>query len=90
VEVAVTDSEKDPEILTSRHNGYVTKHDVTVELCIYRLENTKWTLEVVDAEGTSTVWDDEFETDDAAYAEFQKTIAQGLLEFQPTAPKRVN
>jgi hypothetical protein len=51
VEVAVTDS-KDPEILTSRHNGYVTKDDVTVELCIYRLENTKWTLEVVDAEGT--------------------------------------
>jgi hypothetical protein len=66
VEVAVTDSEKDPEIITSRHNGYVTKEDVTVEPCIYRLENTKWTLEVVDAEGTSTVWDDEFETDDAA------------------------
>lgn len=86
----MTDGEKDPEILTSRHNGYVTKDNVTVQLCIYRLENTKWTLEVVDAEGTSTVWDDEFETDDAAYAEFQKTIAQGMLEFQPTASKRVN
>ena len=71
----MTDSEKDP--------------DVTVQLCIYRLENTKWTLEVVDAEGTSTVWDDEFETDDAAYAEFQKTFAQGMLEFQPTASMRV-
>ena len=86
----MTDSEKDPAIITSRHNGYVTRDDVTVELCIYRLENTKWTLEVVDADGTSTVWDDEFETDDAAYAEFQKTIAQGMLEFQPTASKRVN
>ena len=86
----MTDSEKDPEIITSRHNGYVTKDNVTVQLCIYRLENTKWTLEVVDAEGTSTVWDDEFETDDAAYAEFQKTIAQGMLELQPTASKRVN
>jgi len=90
IEVAVTYGDKDPEIITSRHSGYVTKDDVTVELCIYRLEHTKWTLEVVDAEGTSTVWDDEFETDDAAYAEFQKTIAQGMLEFQPVASKRVN
>jgi hypothetical protein len=86
----VTDREKDPEIITSRHSGYVTKDDVTVELCIYRLVDTKWTLEVVDAEGTSTVWDDEFETDDAAFAEFQKTIAQGMLEFQPPPSKRVN
>jgi hypothetical protein len=45
IEVAVTDSDKDPEIITSRHSGYVTKDDVTVELCIYRLEHTKWTLE---------------------------------------------
>ena len=40
----MTDSEKDPEIITSRHNGYVTKDNVTVQLCIYRLENTKRTL----------------------------------------------
>ena len=64
--------------------------DVTVELCIYRLEHTKWTLDVVDAGGTSTVWDDEFETDDAAYAEFQKTIAEGMFEFQPAASKHFN
>lgn len=85
----MNDSEKDPEIITPRHSGYVTKDGVTVELCIYRLEDTKWTLEVVDAEGTSTVWEDEFETEDGAYAEFQ-SVAQGMLEFQPTASKRVN
>ena len=44
----------------------------------------------VDAGGTSTVWDDEFETDDAAYAEFQKTIAEGMFEFQPAASKHFN
>src|SRR5438477_8216929 len=87
---AVTSSGQDPEIITSKHSGYVTKDDVTVELCIYRLADTKWTPEVVDAEGTSTVWDDEFETDDAAYAEFQKTISQGMLEFQLTPSRRVN
>lgn len=86
----MADNDKDPPIIFSRHSGYVTKDGVTVELCIYRLEHTKWTLEVVDAEGTSTVWDDEFETDDAAYDEFQKTIAQGMLEFQPSASKSAN
>ena len=30
MEVAVTDSEKDPEIFTSRHNGYVTKDNGSV------------------------------------------------------------
>ena len=53
----MTSGGQDPEIITSKHSGYVTKDDVTVELCIYRLADTKWTLEVVDAEGTSTVWD---------------------------------
>ena len=86
----MTRSEKDPEIVTSRHSGYVTKDGVTVKLCIYRLEYTKWTLEVVDAEGTSTVWDDEFDTDDAALAEFQKAIGHGRLECQPTGFKRIN
>jgi hypothetical protein len=90
IEAEMTKNEKDLEIITSRHSGHVTKDGVTVKLCIYRLEYTKWTLEVVDAEGTSTVWDDEFETDDAAFAEFQKAIGHGMLEFQPTASKRIN
>ena len=41
----------DPEIIKSRHSGTFTKDGVTVEVCIYRLANTKWTLEVVDREG---------------------------------------
>lgn len=80
----------DPELISSRHNGRFTKDGVTVEVCIYRLATTGWTLEVVDQEGTSTVWDDEFETDDAAHAEFLATVAKGMLEFQPTASRRVN
>lgn len=54
------------------------------KLCIYRLERTKWTLEVVDAEGNSTVWGDEFESDDDALAEFERTVQEsGMLEFMP-------
>ena len=81
---------EDPKLISSRHNGRVTRDGVTVELCIYRLEHTKWTLEVVDAEGTSTVWDDEFDTDDDAFSEFNRTTAAGMLEFQPTASKLKN
>jgi hypothetical protein len=87
---AMTRNEKDPEIITSRHSGHMTKIGVTVKLCVYRFEHTKWTLEVSDAEGTSMVGDDECETDDAAFAEFQKAIDHGMLEFQPTVSKRIN
>ena len=80
----------DPEIIKSRHSGTFTKDGVTVEVCIYRLANTRWTLEVVDCEGTSTAWDDEFETDDAALAEFLSSVAAGMVEYQPAASKRVN
>jgi len=86
----MTSDNDDPEIITSRHSGYFTKDGVTVELWIYRLEHTKWTLEVVDAEGASTVWNDEFDTDDAAFAEFQKTVATSMLEFIPSVSKRVD
>lgn len=51
-----------------------------VDVQIYRLEDTRWTLEVVDGEGTSTVWDDQFETAADAKAEFLRSIAEeGLL-----------
>lgn len=87
----MSDTSNDPKIIDSKHAGVTTRDGVTVTLCIYRLEHTKWTLEVVDAEGTSTVWDDEFETDDDALAEFERTVKEsGMLEFQPTASKRIN
>ena len=73
----------DLKIITSGHSGPFTKDGVTVEVNIIRLEGTKWTLEVVNGENISTVWDDEFDTDDAAYEEFVRTVEQsGLLEFR--------
>jgi hypothetical protein len=57
---------KDPVVIDSPLSGEFTRDCITVEVCIYRLENSKWTLEVVDASGTSHMWDDEFESDHAA------------------------
>ncbi len=69
----------DPKLINSNHNGKFTRDGTTVDVCIYRLETSKWTLEIVDKDGTSIVWDGEFETDDAAHAEFLSSVeAEGL------------
>ena len=70
----------DPKIIDSKYNRFVTRDGVTVQLCIYRLEDSKWTLEVVDDAGTSIVWDDEFETDDAAFGAFLKAMDEEGLD----------
>ena len=66
----------DPTIITSPLSGPFTEGGVTVDVQIYRLQDTKWSLEVVDSKGTSTVWDDLFDTDEAAKAEFHRTVAE--------------
>lgn len=76
--------EKAPNLVTSGLSGFVTKEGTSLDVCIYRLEHqAAWTLEVVTSDGTSVVWDDPFESDDAAFAEFEKTIDEigvaGLL-----------
>jgi hypothetical protein len=76
-------SQRDPNLVTSGLSGAFTKDGVRVELCIVRLENERlWSLEVVNADGTSTVWDELFHSDKEAYAEFEKTVAdEGMKAF---------
>jgi hypothetical protein len=48
---------------------------LTVQVHIYRLEHgDKWTLEVVDRDSNSIVWDGEFDTDADAYKEFLRAV----------------
>ena len=70
----------DPKIINSPLSGSFTEGGITVDVQIYRLEDTKWSLEVIDSEGTSIVWDDLFDTDEAARAEFERSVAEeGLI-----------
>lgn len=46
----------------------------TVQVDIYRGNESEWTLEVVDEYNNSTVWNDLFKTDSAALTEVKKTI----------------
>jgi hypothetical protein len=74
----------DPKIITSSLSGPYSEGGLTVDVRIYRLENSKWTLEVIDSEGTSTVWDDPFGTAEAALAEFRRCIAEeGIISLTP-------
>ncbi|GMQ82958.1 MAG: hypothetical protein BMS9Abin05_2428 [Rhodothermia bacterium] len=55
-------------------------HTLSVE--IYSTGKDDWILEVVNEEGTSTVWDGTFDTDRFALAEFQKCLEEeGLTAF---------
>ena len=70
----------EPKIINSPLGGRVTEGGVTVDVQIVRLEDTAWSLEVVDSEGNSIVWNDQFATDAAAFAEFQRCVAEeGLV-----------
>ncbi len=73
----------DPELVNSRHSGPVTRQGITVRLAIYRLDgDLQWVLEVVNENGTSTVWDELFDTDNAAYDAFQSAVEEeGMSTF---------
>lgn len=74
---------REPNIVHSGLSRMVTKDGVAVEVSIVRLETgTSWSLEVVNSSGTSTVWDDLFSSDEDAYAEFERTVAEeGIKTF---------
>lgn len=75
--------DRDPNIVTPGLSRTVTQDGVSVELGIYRLEHDpKWTMEVVNQAGTSTVWDEQFNIDEDAHREFLRTIEElGLVAF---------
>jgi hypothetical protein len=77
----------DPQLIESPLSRVVEEDGVSVEVCIYRLENTEWSLEIVAENGTSTVWDDMFPSDEAALAEALKAIKEdGITAFSEADP----
>jgi hypothetical protein len=75
--------DRDPNIVRSGLSGRVTKHGLSVEVEIYRLEgDPMWALEVVDHERGSTVWNEQFKSDEEALAAFRTIIAdEGIESF---------
>ncbi|WP_108462254.1 hypothetical protein [Devosia naphthalenivorans] len=76
---------ENPEIEYSVHSGPHSHNGVEVEVSIFRLAGTndEWTLEVENRLGGSTIWEDTFPSDGAAYSEFIATLAKdGIEQFE--------
>ena len=74
--------ERDPKIVQSDLSRTVKQDGVTVEVSIRLEHETEWSLEVVNSASTSIVWDDLFASDDEAFAEFERTVAEeGMRTF---------
>ena len=79
----------DPEIIVSPLSRIVEKDGERVEIAIYRLEDTEWSLEIVASDGCSTVWDDLFSSDEAALAEALSAIEEdGIKSFLESAAQK--
>jgi hypothetical protein len=74
----------DPNLITSGLSQRTTVEGRLFEISIVRLEHDpNWSLEVVDEEGNSTVWDDLFDSDQAALDEVMRAIRkEGLGAFE--------
>ena len=74
----------DPNIVSSGLSRRVVVDGHTLQVDIYRLETDhSWSLEIVDEDGTSTVWEDLFPSDQAALDEALKAIEkEGLSGFR--------
>ena len=76
-------SEDEPNLVTSPNSQHVLFDGYRFSIEIYRLEGeTTWTLEVIDQDSTSHVWDEPFNSDkDACNAAMQELKSQGALTF---------
>ncbi len=84
---------RDPNIVRSGLSQTIVSHGLKADVGIYRLEDEPdWSLEVVDQDGTSTVWDDLFPTDQKAFEAFQEALQEeglaGLLGRSNILPFR--
>jgi hypothetical protein len=73
--MAMTDD--DPTIIMSPLSQRFTADGITVSVEIYRLETSEgWSLELVDEGGNSTVWEDVFPIDQAAWDVFKLGVQE--------------
>jgi hypothetical protein len=76
------------EIVYSPLCRTLTQDDKTIEIKIYRgVSERTWILEVVAEDGSSTVWDERFDSDQDALAELHTTIVlEGMSVFEGDVP----
>lgn len=76
-------TEQDSNLILSALSKQFTEDDITVQVDIYRLEEEDgWTLEVIDEDDISFVYEDLFETDQEAWDAFLADVEEyGLADI---------
>jgi uncharacterized protein len=70
------------EIITSPLSQSFEKDGISLQVEIYRSQESDWMLEVVNPSNTSIVWDGTFISDQLALEEFHRTVrADGIQSF---------
>ena len=87
-DVAARDDNEEPDFIESPLSQTVTRNGVEVRVEIFGDSKGAWILEVVDAENTSHVWDEHFETDQLALTEALRALDEEPLEFFGRASDR--
>jgi hypothetical protein len=73
---------EEPELIYSDLQTPYAEGGRSVEIAIYRSADTDWLLEITADDGHSTVWEDPFDTDEAALAEaLQALKEEGIDAF---------
>lgn len=83
-------SEEEYEIVHSFLSQAATSDGKTVEIEIYGDGKSGWILEVVDEHGNSTVWDDQFDTDQEALDEALDTIKEEGIDALIGPPSSIH
>jgi hypothetical protein len=73
--------DRDPDTTRSDLSCTITLDGITVQIDIYRLaDDRRWQLEVVNELGISTIWDDPFDTEQAALNAFKEAVEDEGME----------
>jgi hypothetical protein len=86
--VSERDGESELDFIDSPLSQSVSRNGVEVRVEIYGDSEGRWILEVVDAENTSHVWDEHFETDHQALNAALRALDEEPLEFLGRAADR--
>ena len=86
--VTERDDDEELDFIESPLSQGVTRNGVEVRVEIYGDSQGGWILEIVDAENTSHVWDEHFETDQQALTEALRALDEEPLEFLGRAVDR--
>ena len=91
-ELAKVDDIENYKITWSNLSSRVTNDEHTIEVHIFRGEDDPgWTLEVVDENDDSTIWEEKFATDLEAWKTFELALQdEGIDAFIPHQPRTLH